>query len=240
MSWQGSLKVEKIGKTIHKKRVVRDVSLEVKPGEIVGLLGPNGAGKTTTFYMIAGLTKPDFGEIFLDDHNVTSLPVYKRSALGLGYLPQESSIFRGLTVEQNIKAILEIHYDKEEIEGILEQLLADFNISHLSNVSAMALSGGERRRTEFARCAAINPKYILLDEPFAGVDPISAGEIIDYLFVLKNKGIGLLITDHNINMTLKVINRGSIMHEGVVIAEGEPEELKNNELVRDVYWGDAV
>lgn len=229
-----------IGKSYKKRVVVRDVSLTVRRGESVGLLGPNGAGKTTSFYMIVGLIQPDIGSIMLDGIDVTLLPIYRRARLGVGYLPQEASIFRGLNVEQNILAILEIvEKNPEQRQMMLESLLNEFGISHLRRSPSIALSGGERRRLEIARALASRPNYILLDEPFAGVDPIAVGEIRDLVSHLKDRGIGVLITDHNVRETLGVIDRAYVMHSGQVLMQGLPEEIIEHEDVRRIYLGES-
>ncbi|MCQ9155334.1 LPS export ABC transporter ATP-binding protein [Acidomonas methanolica] len=228
-----------IGKSYKKRPVVRNVSLSVQRGEAVGLLGPNGAGKTTSFYMIVGLVQPDTGAITLDGADITQLPMYRRARLGIGYLPQEASIFRGLNVEQNILAALEVvEPDFARRETMLDGLLAEFGISHLRRSPSLALSGGERRRLEIARALASQPNYILLDEPLAGIDPIAVGEIRDLVSHLKDRGIGVLITDHNVRETLEVIDRAYIMHGGQVLMEGTPEEIVANEDVRRVYLGE--
>jgi lipopolysaccharide export system ATP-binding protein len=218
---------------------VRNVSLSVQRGEAVGLLGPNGAGKTTTFYMITGLVQPDEGRVMMDGHDVTMLPMYRRARLGLGYLPQEASIFRGLTVEQNIRAALEVvEPEADRRAAMLDELLAEFGIAHLRRAPALALSGGERRRCEIARALATHPSYILLDEPLAGIDPIAVGEIRDLVKHLKDRGIGVLITDHNVRETLEIIDRAYILHDGKVLMEGNPQEIVANEAVRRVYLGE--
>jgi len=218
---------------------VRNVSLSVQRGEAVGLLGPNGAGKTTTFYMITGLVQPDEGRVMMDGHDVTMLPMYRRARLGLGYLPQEASIFRGLTVEQNISAALEVvEPESDRRAAMLDELLAEFGIAHLRRAPALALSGGERRRCEIARALATHPSYILLDEPLAGIDPIAVGEIRDLVKHLKDRGIGVLITDHNVRETLEIIDRAYILHDGKVLMEGNPQEIVANEDVRRVYLGE--
>ena len=229
-----------IGKSYKKRVVVRNVSITVHRGESVGLLGPNGAGKTTSFYMIVGLIQPDIGSIMLDGIDVTLLPIYRRARLGVGYLPQEASIFRGLNVEQNILAILEIvEKNPEQRQMMLESLLNEFGIAHLRRSPSIALSGGERRRLEIARALASRPNYILLDEPFAGVDPIAVGEIRDLVSHLKDRGIGVLITDHNVRETLGVIDRAYVMHSGQVLMHGLPEEIIEHEDVRKIYLGDS-
>lgn len=233
------LAVHAVGKSYKKRPVVRGVSLGVRRGEAVGLLGPNGAGKTTTFYMIVGLIRPDTGTILLDDADITSLPMYRRARLGIGYLPQEASIFRGLNVEQNIMAALEVVEPLlDRREAMLDELLAEFGISHLRRSPSLALSGGERRRLEIARALASHPSYILLDEPLAGIDPIAVGEIRDLISHLKHRGIGVLITDHNVRETLEIVDRAYIMHDGQVLMEGEPQEVVANDDVRRVYLGE--
>ena len=228
-----------VGKTYRKRPVVRNVTISVRRGEAVGLLGPNGAGKTTTFYMIVGLVRPETGSISLDGHDITMLPMYRRARLGIGYLPQEASVFRGLNVEQNIMAALEVvepYPDRRD--QMLDELLAEFGISHLRRTPALALSGGERRRVEIARALATQPGYILLDEPLAGIDPIAVGEIRDLVGHLKHRGIGVLITDHNVRETLEIIDRAYIMHDGQVLMEGRPQEVVAHEDVRRVYLGE--
>jgi lipopolysaccharide export system ATP-binding protein len=233
------LVVSLIGKSFNKRPVVRSVSLSLKRGEAVGLLGPNGAGKTTCFYMITGLIPADTGSIEVDGHDVTKLPMYRRARLGIGYLPQEASIFRGLTAEQNIRATAELlEPDGARLEAMVEALLAEFGITHIRNTPAVALSGGERRRVEIARCLATHPSYILLDEPFAGIDPIAVGEIRDLVKHLKDRGIGVLITDHNVRDALDVIDRGYILHDGQVMKEGTPTEIVSDRDVRRVYLGE--
>jgi len=228
-----------VGKTYKGRAVVKNVSVTLQRGEAVGLLGPNGAGKTTTFYMIVGLVRPDTGQITLDGADITRLPMYRRARLGIGYLPQEASVFRGLTVEQNIMAALEVvEPDAATRRMMLDELLAEFGIGHLRRTSALALSGGERRRCEIARALATQPFYILLDEPLAGIDPIAVGEIRDLVKHLKDRGIGVLITDHNVRETLDIIDRAYIMHDGQVLMQGTPAEVVANEDVRRVYLGD--
>ena len=228
-----------LGKTYKKRPVVRNVSISVRRGEAVGLLGPNGAGKTTTFYMIVGLVQPDTGAIRLDGNEITGLPMYRRARLGIGYLPQEASIFRGLNVEQNIMSALEVVEPlKDRRDQMLDELLAEFGIGHLRRTPSLALSGGERRRLEIARALATQPSYILLDEPLAGIDPIAVGEIRDLVSHLKDRGIGVLITDHNVRETLEVIDRAYIMHDGQVLMEGQPHEVVAHEDVRRVYLGE--
>ncbi len=228
-----------VGKTYKKRPVVRDVSINVHRGEAVGLLGPNGAGKTTTFYMITGLVRPDTGSITLDGADITTLPMYRRARLGIGYLPQEASVFRGLNVEQNIMAALEVvEPDADYRQSLLDELLGEFGISHLRRTPALALSGGERRRVEIARALATHPHYILLDEPLAGIDPIAVGDIRDLVGHLKDRGIGVLITDHNVRETLEIIDRAYIMHDGQVLMEGDPQAVVAHEGVRRVYLGE--
>jgi lipopolysaccharide export system ATP-binding protein len=235
----GGLVATGLGKQFKKRPVVRNVSLSVKRGEAVGLLGPNGAGKTTTFYMIVGLISPDSGHITLDGAEISGLPMYRRARLGIGYLPQEASVFRGLTVEQNIMAALEIvEPDRDKRDSILSALLAEFGISHLRRTPALALSGGERRRVEIARSLATAPNYILLDEPLAGIDPIAVGEIRDLVSHLKHRGLGVLITDHNVRETLEIIDRAYILYDGQVLMEGDPEAVVAHEDVRRVYLGE--
>ncbi len=235
----GGLVASSVGKTYRKRPVVRNVTLNVRRGEAVGLLGPNGAGKTTTFYMIVGLVRPDTGSISLDGADITGLPMYRRAQLGIGYLPQEASVFRGLNVEQNIMAALEvIEADPDRRDVMLDELLAEFGIAHLRRTPALALSGGERRRVEIARALATQPGYILLDEPLAGIDPIAVGEIRDLVSHLKDRGIGVLITDHNVRETLEIIDRAYILHDGQVLMEGRPDEVVANAEVRRVYLGE--
>ncbi|MEL6284330.1 MAG: LPS export ABC transporter ATP-binding protein [Pseudomonadota bacterium] len=236
----GGLFVSGISKSYRRKPVVRGVDLEVNRGEIVGLLGPNGAGKTTCFYMITGLIPVDTGSIALDGSDLTTLPMHLRARRGLGYLPQEASIFRGLTVEGNVRAALELSEpSREQREHRLEQLLAEFSVTHLRRTPAVALSGGERRRVEIARALAANPSFILLDEPFAGVDPIAVGDIRDLVWQLKSRGIGVLITDHNVRETLEIIDRAYILYDGRVLMEGAPHEVIRDENVRRVYLGEG-
>jgi lipopolysaccharide export system ATP-binding protein len=226
-------------KSFKKRPVVRDVDIAVQRGEAVGLLGPNGAGKTTCFYMITGLITPDAGAIELDGVDITALPMYRRARLGIGYLPQEASIFRGLSVEQNIRAVLEVvETDVDRREAMLDDLLAEFSISHLRRTPSLALSGGERRRTEIARALASQPHFMLLDEPLAGIDPIAVGDIRDLVSHLKDRGIGVLITDHNVRETLEIVDRAYILHDGRVLMEGSPSEIVGNADVRRVYLGD--
>jgi lipopolysaccharide export system ATP-binding protein len=234
------LNVHHLGKAYKARRVVEDVSLNVRRGEAVGLLGPNGAGKTTVFYMITGLVKPDKGMIELDGHDVTGLPMYRRARLGIGYLPQEASIFRGLSVEDNIRAVLEIaEPDRRRRAQQLEALLEEFDIKRLRKSPSIALSGGERRRCEIARALASNPSFMLLDEPFAGIDPIAVGDIQDLVHHLKGRGIGVLITDHNVRETLGLIDRAYIIHSGHVLTEGGPDEIVANPEVRRHYLGEG-
>lgn len=233
------LKIDHLRKSYRKKTVIRDFSMKLNRGEVVALLGPNGSGKTTTFYAVAGLVTPEGGTVTVDGKDVTLLPMYRRAQLGIGYLPQEMSIFRGLSVQDNIAAILDIavpHRHKRRER--LEELLSEFSIEHLRRAPALALSGGERRRVEIARCLAANPKYLLLDEPFAGVDPISVGDIRMLVADLKTRGIGVLITDHNVRETLEIVDRAYILHEGKVLMSGSPEEVVQNENVRRVYLGE--
>ncbi|WP_297492902.1 LPS export ABC transporter ATP-binding protein [Acidocella sp.] len=235
----GGLIAQGLGKRFKKRPVVRNVSLSVRRGEAVGLLGPNGAGKTTTFYMIVGLIAPDSGTITLDGAEISNLPMYRRARLGIGYLPQEASVFRGLNVEQNIMAALDmVEPDRDKREDILSGLLVEFGISHLRRTPALALSGGERRRVEIARALATGPNYILLDEPLAGIDPIAVGEIRDLVSHLKDRGLGVLITDHNVRETLEIIDRAYILYDGQVLMEGSPEQVVAHEDVRRVYLGE--
>ncbi|WP_245196914.1 MULTISPECIES: LPS export ABC transporter ATP-binding protein [Labrys] len=238
VSVEGTLSVVSIAKTYGKRTVVSDVSLEVRRGEAVGLLGPNGAGKTTVFYMITGLVPPDHGRIELDGHDVTTLPMYRRARLGIGYLPQEASIFRGLNVEENIRAVLEIvEPNKAERERQLDELLEEFKIGRLRKTASIALSGGERRRVEIARALAGRPSFMLLDEPFAGIDPIAVGDIQTLVRHLTNRGIGVLITDHNVRETLALIDRAYIIHSGHVLTQGTPQEIIDNPEARRLYLG---
>ncbi len=232
------LRGDNLVKIYKGRRVVNDISVEVEQGEIVGLLGPNGAGKTTSFYMIVGLIQPNHGEIFLEDDNITSLPMYQRAKLGIGYLAQEASVFRKLSVEENIMAVLEMtKLNKAERKEKTEQLLEEFSLTHVRKNLGMVLSGGERRRTEIARALAVDPKFVLLDEPFAGVDPIAVEEIQTIVAKLKNKNIGILITDHNVNETLSITDRAYLMFEGRLLKAGSAEELAADEQVRKVYLG---
>ena len=240
-----TLEATRLMKRYGARKVVRDVSVAVRSGEVVGLLGPNGAGKTTTFYMIVGLVPPNGGEILLDEKPITHLPIYKRARLGISYLPQEASVFRKLSVEDNIRAILELQVDengrklsKSVVEERLNQLLEELQITHIRTNMAMSLSGGERRRTEIARSLAADPSFILLDEPFAGVDPIAVIEIQRIVRFLKDRGIGVLITDHNVRETLGICDHAYIINEGEVLAQGSPEEIISNESVRKIYLGE--
>jgi lipopolysaccharide export system ATP-binding protein len=236
---EGGLVASGLGKRYRKRPVVRNVSISLRRGEAVGLLGPNGAGKTTTFYMITGLVRPDEGRVTLDGNDVTHLPMYRRARLGLGYLPQEASIFRGLSVEDNIRAALEVVEPiRVRREQMLDALLAEFGIAHLRRAPALALSGGERRRCEIARALATQPSYVLLDEPLAGIDPIAVGEIRDLVKHLKDRGIGVLITEHNVRETLEIIDRAYILHDGRVLMEGAPRDIVAHEDVRRVYLGE--
>jgi lipopolysaccharide export system ATP-binding protein len=226
-------------KQFRKRPVLRGVSVSVRRGEVVGLLGPNGAGKTTCFYIITGLIKADDGAIVLDGVDVTELPMYRRARLGIGYLPQEASVFRGLTVEENIRAVLEIiEPSRDQREARIDELLSEFSIGHLRETPAVALSGGERRRVEIARAIASRPNFILLDEPFAGIDPITVGDIRSLVSHLKDRGIGVLVTDHNVRDTLDIVDRAYILYEGKVLREGRPSEIVDDETVRRVYLGE--
>lgn len=232
------LRAEHLVKKYKKRKVVDNVSVEVNQGEIVGLLGPNGAGKTTSFYMIVGLIKPNEGEIFLENENITPLPMYKRAKLGIGYLAQEASVFRKLTVEENIMAVLEMtNLPKQAQKEKMESLMEEFSLTHVRKNMGGVLSGGERRRTEIARALAVDPKFVLLDEPFAGVDPIAVEEIQTIVAQLKNKNIGILITDHNVNETLSITDRAYLMFEGRLLKSGSAEDLANDPQVRKVYLG---
>ncbi len=234
------LSANNLGKSYGKRPVIRDVSLTLTQGEAVGLLGPNGAGKTTTFYMITGLIQPDYGRIHIDNLDLTEKPMYQRARAGIGYLPQEASIFRGMTVEQNIMAVLEaIEPEPEKRITKLNSLMSDFSITHLQETPAIALSGGERRRLEIARALATSPSFVLLDEPLAGIDPIAVSDIRVLIGQLKERGIGVLITDHNVRETLGVIDRAYIIHDGSVLMEGTPNEIINNEDVKRVYLGES-
>ena len=234
----GGLAVVNLRKSYSKRPVIRDVSLRLDRGEVVALLGPNGSGKTTCFYAVAGLVAPEGGQVTVDGRDVTGLPMYRRARLGIGYLPQEISIFRGLSVEDNILAVLELtERDRHKRRERLEELLSDFSITHLRRAPALSLSGGERRRVEIARCLASDPKYLMLDEPFAGVDPIAVGEIRHLVHDLKTRGIGILITDHNVRETLEIVDRAYILHEGRVLMSGSADEVIRDENVRRVYLG---
>jgi lipopolysaccharide export system ATP-binding protein len=236
----GGLEVRSIAKAYDRRAVLHDVSLDVHRGEVVGLLGPNGAGKTTCFYSVMGLVKPDSGRIFLDGQDITELPMYRRAILGLGYLPQETSIFRGLTVEQNIMAVLEVaEPDAQARRDRLEQLLGEFGLTHLRESAAMALSGGERRRCEIARALAAEPSIMLLDEPFAGIDPISISDIRELVRELKKRDIGVLITDHNVRETLDIVDRACIIYDGQVLFAGTPQALVADHEVRRLYLGES-
>lgn len=239
-SMSHQLTAHQLSKSYKKRRVVQNVSLSISSGEIVGLLGPNGAGKTTSFYMIVGLIPNDGGDILFDNNNITTLSMHERARLGIGYLPQEASVFRKLSVAQNIMAILELRkqLDKQKRLDILEKLLHEFHIGHIRDSLGISLSGGERRRVEIARALALDPAFILLDEPFAGVDPISVIDIKHIITHLKQKNIGILITDHNVRETLDICERAYIVNEGKMICEGTPEEILNNQKVREVYLGD--
>jgi lipopolysaccharide export system ATP-binding protein len=234
------LSVEHLSKGYKRRPVLRDVSLNVQRGEAVALLGPNGAGKTTCFYIATGLIAPDSGSIMLDGQDITTLPMYRRARLGIGYLPQESSIFRGLNVEDNVRAVLQAqNLNREDQEALLEELLNEFSVSHLRRTPAIALSGGERRRVEIARALASRPHFMLLDEPLAGIDPIAIGEIRTLISHLKTKGIGVLITDHNVRDTLDIVDRAYILHDGHVLMEGTPADIVAHEDVRRVYLGEG-
>jgi lipopolysaccharide export system ATP-binding protein len=233
------LKASNLIKEYKKRVVVNDVSLNVKQGEIVGLLGPNGAGKTTTFYMICGMVKPKSGEIELDGENISKFPMYKRAKAGIGYLPQEASIFRKMTVRQNITSVLQfMKLDKDDIEIRCDKLLKDFNIDRIEDSKGYMLSGGERRRTEIARALASDPKFMLLDEPFAGIDPIASEDIMRIVAKLKEKGIGVLITDHNVHETLSIVDRAYILIEGKIFRSGNANDLANDEMVKKLYLGE--
>ena len=232
------LRTEHLFKNYGKRTVVNDVSIEVRQGEIVGLLGPNGAGKTTTFYMTTGLVVPNSGKIFLNDQEITKYPVYKRAQSGIGYLAQEASVFRKMTVEDNIRAVLEMtKFSKEYQREKLEQLIAEFRLEHVRHNIGDRLSGGERRRCEIARCLAIEPDFVMLDEPFAGVDPIAVQDIQDIVWHLKDKNIGILITDHNVDETLSITDRAYLLFEGKILFQGTPKELADNPVVREKYLG---
>ena len=235
---EDGLKINKISKTLGKKPILRDISLNLQKGEIVGLLGPNGAGKTTTFYIIVGLIKPDTGTILIDKTDVSNLPIYLRSQMGISYLPQEASIFRGMNVEDNIMSIVEVmEHNKNKQQIILENLLIEFNIAHVRKSKSIVLSGGERRRLEIARTLASKPNYLLLDEPLTGIDPVSIEEIKIIIQKLKNKNIGILITDHNVRETLKIVDRVYIVNEGKIFFEGRPSDAIKDEKIKQFYLG---
>jgi lipopolysaccharide export system ATP-binding protein len=238
---KNTLTVKNIRKKYAQREVVGGVSFEVKGGEIVGLLGPNGAGKTTCFYIACGLVRADEGQVFIGDTQVSKLPMHKRAKLGLGYLPQEPSVFRKLSVEDNIMAVLELNpqLKRKQRKHRLEELLAEFNIEHIRHIDGLSLSGGERRRVEIARALAMSPKFVLLDEPFAGVDPISVGDIQQIIFHLRDKGIGVLITDHNYREMLDTCDHSYVLHDGMIIARGNKEEILSNEDVKKVYLGES-
>ncbi|SJZ47133.1 LPS export ABC transporter ATP-binding protein [Selenihalanaerobacter shriftii] len=233
-----TIRAENLVKTYNKVNVVEDVSFTVNPGEIVGILGPNGAGKTTTFYMVVGLVRPNQGEVYLKDENITKLSMHKRARAGIGYLAQEASVFRKLTVEENILAILEMIDREEDNMEIVESLLNEFDIQNIRDQKGYTLSGGERRRVEIARALATKPEYILLDEPFAGVDPIAVSDIQEIVSYLKEKGLGVLITDHSVRETLEITDRAYIMHEGEILLSGTSEEIASSELAKKFYLGD--
>ena len=233
-----TLRTENLYKKYGKRTVVNDVSIHLDQGEIVGLLGPNGAGKTTTFYMTTGLVLPNSGKIYLNDKNISDMPMYRRAKLGIGYLPQEASVFRKMSVEDNIRSVLEMtNFSKDYQKEKLEQLIQEFNLEHVRKNLGDRLSGGERRRTEIARCLAIEPKFVMLDEPFAGVDPIAVQEIQDVVWKLKDRNIGILITDHNVDETLMITDRAYLLFEGKILFHGTPEELAANPVVRNNYLG---
>jgi lipopolysaccharide export system ATP-binding protein len=235
----GALRADSLKKSYRRRCVVNDVSITVQPGEIVGLLGPNGAGKTTTFYMVVGLEEPDEGRVWFGDHNITKLPLFKRARLGISYLPQEASVFRKLTVEQNILAILEtLKLSHDERHERLEELIEEFHLSHVRRNKGYALSGGERRRTEIARMLTLEPKFILLDEPFAGIDPIAIDDIQQIIARLRSRGIGILITDHNVREALEITDRAYIISEGKLFRSGTPRDLTDDPEVRRVYLGE--
>ena len=236
---QGGLNIVSLRKSYRKRLVIRDVSMHLNRGEVVALLGPNGSGKTTCFYSIAGLVTPEGGQVILNGRDVSRLPMYRRARLGIGYLPQETSIFRGMNVENNIMAVLELSkLDKRARYDRLEELLNEFSIGHLRQTPALALSGGERRRVEIARCLAADPKYLLLDEPFAGVDPVAVSEIRELVSALKKRGLGVLITDHNVRETLEIVDRAYILHDGKVLMSGTTNEIVNDKNVKRVYLGE--
>ncbi|MEO0695531.1 MAG: LPS export ABC transporter ATP-binding protein [Pseudomonadota bacterium] len=236
----GGLLAENLAKSFKRRPVVRGVSMRVNRGEVVGLLGPNGAGKTTCFYMITGLIPVDYGRIMIDGLDATRLPMYQRARLGVGYLPQEASIFRGLTVEQNLRAVIElVERNKDKQQALIDDLLTEFNITHIRSAPALALSGGERRRVEIARALATGPAFMLLDEPFAGIDPLAIADIRELVTHLRDRGLGVLITDHNVRETLDIIDRAYIIHEGQVLIEGAPDDIVGDKDVRRVYLGDG-
>ena len=233
------LKVEHLQKSYKERLVIKDINIEIKQGEVVGLLGPNGAGKTTSFYMIVGLVKADSGKILLNDNDITKLPMYVRSKMGIGYLPQEASIFRNMTVEDNIYSILQIvEKNKKERVRKLKELIDDFSIGHIRKSMGVSLSGGERRRVEIARALASNPSFILLDEPFAGIDPIAVNDIMHIITQLKNKGIGVLITDHNVRETLAIVDRAYIVYDGKILVSGNKDKILGDDKVKEVYLGE--
>jgi lipopolysaccharide export system ATP-binding protein len=239
MDHQHIFEVINISKSYSGRKVVKDISFNVKRGEIVGILGPNGAGKTTSFYIASGLIKPQKGKVIIDGADITKFPMYQRVRCGLGYLPQEASIFKGLTVSENIKLVLELSYSEDRVETMLDEILTDFSINHIKDLNAAKLSGGERRRVEIARCLASNPYYVMLDEPFAGIDPVAIDDIKKLVLALKKKNIGILITDHNVFEALKIIDRAYIIHNGSVIMDGDPKEIIRNKRVREVYLGEG-
>ena len=239
ISQPSGLTAENLGKRFKKRPVLRGVNISIQRGEAVGLLGPNGAGKTTCFYIITGLIRADYGTISLDGEDITELPMYRRARMGIGYLPQEASIFRGLSVENNIRSVLEVTQPQRDLrEAMLEELLGEFSLSHLRRTPALVLSGGERRRVEIARALAASPNFILLDEPLAGIDPIAVNDIRDLVSHLKDRGIGVLITDHNVRETLEIVDRAYILHDGAILMEGAPSEIVAHEDVRRVYLGE--
>jgi lipopolysaccharide export system ATP-binding protein len=237
---ESRLSVVGLTKAFRKRVVVRDISMSVSRGEAVGLLGPNGAGKTTVFYMVVGLVQPDAGTIHLEGQDITGLPMYRRARMGIGYLPQEASIFRGMNVQENIMSVLEItEPDPERQKQMLDDLLLEFRIGHLRRTSSLALSGGERRRLEVARALAMRPRYILLDEPLAGLDPLAVEEVRSLIGQLKNRSIGVFVTDHNVREMLDIVDRAYVMHEGLLLMEGKPEEVVTHESVRRIYLGES-
>jgi lipopolysaccharide export system ATP-binding protein len=239
MKMSNTLRSDSLVKIYKKRKVVNKASVQVSKGEIVGLLGPNGAGKTTTFYMITGMIKPDAGRVFLDEEEITKIPMYKRAKMGIGYLPQEASIFRRLTVEENLLAVLEMtNLDKQSIQKKCENLLNELSITHIKKSKGFQLSGGERRRTEIARALATDPSFILLDEPFAGIDPIAVEDIMNIVANLKNRGIGILITDHNVHETLSIVDKAYILIDGVIFKQGGADDLVNDEEVKRLYLGE--